>query len=66
MSVTDTTILLIKWLHHFDIDIEDKKAILLMLETEEKELKMLEWFLEIKNPTQRQILNQAREICIDE
>lgn len=65
MIIDETTNLLIQWLNIMKIDFDDKRAILLMLDNEEKELKMLEWFLENRNPTKRQILCKARNICMN-
>ena len=46
------------------MDFNDKKAVILMLETEEMELQMLECFLNNQNPTPKQVMEQARNIAI--
>lgn len=65
MAVSDTSKLLIEWLNCLDMDFDDKRAILIMLDTEEKEIKMLKWFLDNRNPTKKQILNKARDLCLE-
>ena len=64
MSIKETTKLLISWLNRLEMDFDDKKAVILMLENEKMELKMLEWFLNNQNPTPKQVMEQARKIAI--
>lgn len=64
LSIKETTKLLISWLNRLEMDFDDKKAVILMLENEKMELKMLEWFLNNQNPTQKQVMEQARKIAI--
>ena len=46
------------------MNIDDKKAVILMLEIEDMELQMLEWFLNNQNPTSKEVMEQARKIAI--
>ena len=67
MDLTQNLKTLIDGLQLLDLTESDILAVCLMLETEEKVIKMLKWFKSLNNqPCKKQVLNKARDICMEE
>ena len=67
MDLTQNLKTLIDGLQLLDLTETDILAVCLMLENEEKVIKMLLWFKTLKKkPSKKQVLNKARDICMEE
>ena len=67
MDFTQNLKTLIDGLQLLDLTESDILAVCLMLENEEKVIKMLLWFKTLKKkPSKKKVLNKARDICMEE
>ena len=67
MDLTQNLKTLIDGLQLLDLTETDILAVCLMLENEEKVIKMLLWFKTLKKkPSKKQVLKKARDICMEE
>lgn len=67
MDLTQNLKTLIDGLQLLELSESEILAVCLMLETEDKVIKMLLWFKTLKKkPSKKQVLNKARGLCIED
>ena len=66
MDLTQNLKTLIDGLQLLELTESDILAVCLMLETEDKVIKMLLWFKTLNEiPSKKHVLNKARELCLE-
>jgi hypothetical protein len=67
MDLTQNLKTLIDGLQLLELTESEILAVCLMLETEDKVIKMLLWFKTLKEkPSKKQVLNKARDLCMED